>query len=120
MAYPYLYLSGDVKAGVSPGSKESHAPRVLTAPFGDGYVQRSGDGHNADVTKYEVNFTNLTYREVEAILEFFGNLKGYLPFYWTRPGAAKVQTWICPKWDKTNVDKTISSVSASFEEVFDA
>lgn len=117
MAFPTFVPPHGVN--ISPGSSVEFQPRVRRADFGDGYSQRAGDGLNTLSRKVEANFQVLYSDEAEAIITFFTNRRGYLPFMWTLPGETSPRQWIAPSWRRTYSDTKITDVTASLEETFD-
>jgi phage-related protein len=103
----------------SPGTSEARKPRVLTAGFGDGYEQRTGDGINADLAELSVRFDILTPEEGSQILSFFQSKKGYIPFKYTLPGEATSQKWIAIEYDRVWEGASILAISATWREVAD-
>lgn len=116
---PFPTFTPPSGVSLSPGSATTHEPRVLRADFGDGYVQRTGDGLNALSRKLEATFQALTNTEADAILSFFEDRKGYLPFLWTLPGEATPRQWIAKSWRRTFSGKGIAEITAGLEETFD-
>lgn len=101
----------------SEGSDKDIEPRVKKTPFGDGYVQRVGDGINTTPRQWNLQFSNLSQSMADAIEAFLIARNGVESFTWTDShGYAGV--WIAPKWKRTPRGGTVSSISVTFEEVF--
>ena len=94
-------------------------PRVLSAKFGDGYSQRTTDGLNTMLRKWNLQFNNRAQAECDAIEAFLVSQGGCLAFNWTPPtGAAAL--WICgvPNgWTRTPTTGPLGSITGMFEEV---
>ena len=103
----------------STGTSESRKPRVLTAGFGDGYVQRTADGRNADLAELNVRFDVLYQSEAETIFQFFRSKGGYIPFKFTLPGEASPRKWIASEFTRVWDGATIVAVAAVWKEVVD-
>lgn len=101
----------------STGATEDHEPRVLTAKFGDGYVQEAGDGLNADLMKMSVSWEALTPEEGQTVMDFFADLGGYRPFKFTLPGEGVPRKFKCRKWSRRFSSFQVVDISASWEEV---
>lgn len=104
---------------ISPGSGYEVTPRVRKAQFGDGYVQRSGDGINTQAKVFSVTLSSLTKAESDYVLGFFEAHGGFEHFLWTRPGATVAEKWIASTWRATTVAYNVVDIEATFEQVFD-
>lgn len=102
-----------------PSGEESHDPRVLSASFGDGYVQRVPDGINADLGTWSVSFTNRPMAEATAIANFFRERKGAIWFWWRPEPDADLVKVVAKPWKKTPVTRYVATVTATFTEVCD-
>lgn len=94
-------------------------PRVLQAKFGDGYSQRAADGLNTMLRKWNLQFTNRTQADCDAIEAFLVSQGGCLSFNWTPPSGAP-GLWICgiPNgWTRTPQTGPLSTITCTFEEV---
>lgn len=103
---------------VSLGSEVQYKARVLTAQFGDGYTQRSGDGQNAVGATYNVGFNNLTRPEAQVLLDFFKERAGYKAFTYRVSGEAVDRKWTCTEWSREHVTAMIDNIKATWVEVF--
>lgn len=105
---------------ISPGSAIETEFKVKIAEFGDGYIQRSGDGINSVRDTYTVAIENLTQAEADAIVSFLKARRGYEAFLWTAPRESTARQWICKdKIKRTHVGGTTDTLSLTFIEVFD-
>jgi phage-related protein len=64
------------------------APRTRTAEYGEGYVQRSGDGLNSIQQMWSGEFGQRNDQDALDLLAFFRMLGGVTPFYWVVPSSA--------------------------------
>lgn len=100
------------------GIQLSVKPRVLTAQFGDGYMQRVGDGINIAGESWSLTFSARTASERDTILNFLKARNGIESFDWTSPSGT-VGKFICPEWSYTPVNAAANSITASFQQVFE-
>lgn len=102
----------DIQAGAQ--GKVKH--RVRKAAFGDGYVQRVGDGLNPKTQRWPVSFTG-TEEEAQAIADWLDAHPGHISFLWTPP--LGVQTyWVCEEYDIAATEIDTYTISATFEQSF--
>jgi phage-related protein len=105
----------------SYGSQLNCEPRLLEAPFGDGYSQRAGDGINTDPQNWPLVFEPFTNDEADAIEAFFkarlaaGGLEA---FDWTPPFKASAK-FICRSWSRSYDRFNSNTIHALFEQVFE-
>jgi len=104
--------------GLTLGSTGETEPRINRVDFGDGYVQRSGDGINTMGLKLNAMFTNLTKSERDYVINFFQERGGYKAFRFSA-GAWGTRKFICKKWAETPRTPIVFDIQAEFEEVFD-
>lgn len=98
------------------GSTQTVEPRVLLAPYGDGYEQRVQDGINHIKEVWELSFTCGPAVSLE-ILDFLRARGGWQSFNWTSPDGL-VGLWVCRKWTHNRkVGEGIRQISATFEKV---
>ena len=94
-------------------------PRVLAAPFGDGYSQRTADGLNTMLRKWSVQFVNRSQADCDAIEAFLEAQGGCLSFNWTPPSGA-AGLWICSVpdgWSRSPQTGGLANITCTFEEV---
>lgn len=103
---------------VSYGASADRQPRTKTAKFGDGYEQRAVDGINTNPEKWNLNFTNRDYAEIDAIEAFLNTAAGATSFTWTPPRSVTAGNYICRSWQRQVVVGGVDSLSCTFEEVF--
>lgn len=93
------------------------SPRVLLSSFGDGYEQRIGDGINTIARKWSVAFNARRTSEADDIDDFLTARGGIESFDWTPPRGAAGK-WVCRTWRRDEVSYNLSTITATFEEVF--
>lgn len=91
-------------------------PRVLVARFGDGYEQRVGDGINTQLRSWSLAFEHRDQTEADAIEAFLSAQGGVESFDWTDPHG-HAGKWVCPKWSRTPIAGTLSTINVVFREV---
>jgi phage-related protein len=105
---------------ISPGSSVETEFRVKLAEFGDGYIQRSGDGINSVRDTYTVSVENLRKEEADPVVAFLKARRGWEAFLWTPPRETVPRKWICKdKVKRTHVGGTVDTLSYTLIEVFD-
>lgn len=97
-------------------ANESSVPRVLEAPFGDGYVQRGVDGLNALLRVWSWSFNTVPTSEANAIIDFLKLKAGVLPFSHDIPGSGETVNVICKSWTKQWAGFEVYNITAKFEE----
>lgn len=113
-----LTMPGEVT--VSPGSSIETEFKIKMAEFGDGYIQRSGDGINSVRDTYNIMIENLRTEEADAIIAFLKARKGYEAFWWTAPRESAPRQWFCKdKIKRSHVGGNVDTLSVVFIEVFD-
>jgi phage-related protein len=95
-------------------------PRVLRAQFGDGYMQRVGDGININPRKYQLSFNTRSTAEIAPIVAFLEAQNGIYSFDWTPPDGVAGK-WITPDggWTHTFTRFGIHDLSVVFQEVYE-
>ena len=101
------------------GSSISAQHRVNKAKFGDGYIQRSGDGINTKEEAPTLNWSQLTSAEATAIINFLDGQKGYIAFNYTLPGESTPKKFTCEKYSRGYSPGAEYNVSAQLERVYD-
>jgi len=100
-------------------SSKTVTPRFLRADLGDGYDQRAGDGINTKKQEWSVTFEALDQTNADILIEFFEDLDGYQNFTWIPFRETTARKFICPTWSESFPGNSLTTVSASFTEVFD-
>lgn len=104
---------------ISYGSSLKKDYRTLSADFGDGYNQRTGDGLNTLNEAWSLQWNTITLSEKNILINFFDSLEGYQNFNWTAPGDGVAKRWICKSPVITPLNSTYFNVTAVFERVYD-
>ncbi len=94
------------------------APRVLVAQYGDGYLQRIGDGINTSPAVWDLKFSARSTTTAAAIMAFLDSAAGVQSFDWTDPNGASGK-YICRKYGGTRTSPLLHTVTATFDQVFD-
>jgi len=105
--------------GPTIGAGRDTKPRVLVAEFGDGFIQRAGDGVNALSDEFSLTWVNLTQAEVTSANQFLRDRAGHEAFLWTPPREVSPRKFICPSWNVTFEDGQLDGLRATFKEVHD-
>lgn len=128
MAYTFQKLVSSKDVWIpSTGFDASAAPRVLTAQFGDGYMQRTPKGLNNVTLSWNLTWMNRAWAYVNDMLAFFEARKGSEGFYWTEPktivaGVVATGTQYkvyCPEWRLVHSSALAATVSARFVQTFE-
>ncbi len=101
------------------GSSRNVKSRFLRADLGDGYDQRSGDGIQTVKEEWNVEFVALDQTSANTLVAFFANLEGYQKFEWTPFRQSVAKKFICVEWSESFMGRSLTTVSASFTQVFD-
>lgn len=101
------------------GSKQTTKPSVTPTKFGDGYEQRVAQGINFIARRWELTFDNRPNATADAIEAFLKARGAVEAFDWTPP-YGDAGKWVCREWESAPTSPNTRSVSATFEEVFEA
>jgi phage-related protein len=107
----------DFTYNVSAATQLRRQPRVLVAPYGDGYEQRVQDGINANPQSWNVVFTRGD-TDVAAIEAFFELKAGVTAFTWTPPGKSEIKV-VCRSWSRGFSGVNNNTLNATFDQVFE-
>lgn len=99
--------------------RDARTPRVLMSEYGDGYIERAGDGINTQYRNLSLTWENIYTEEMPSIFGFLEARKGYEKFFWVPVSEEEERRFICPEFDKEAVDVGVWNVTATFKEVFD-
>tara|TARA_R100000742_G_C4201424_1_gene30422 strand:- start:110 stop:475 length:366 start_codon:yes stop_codon:yes gene_type:complete len=102
----------------SYGAKKTSRPNVQTVQFGDGYTKRLVFGENQDAKVWNLNWSNISETDADAIESFLEARKGQEAFTWTPPSGSSSK-WICPNWSKSIPYLSRATIQATFSEVFE-
>lgn len=104
----------------SYSSTKSTKYKVIRAEFGDGYSQRVADGINSVKKMGTLVFENLAPSDADDIEDFFNDLKGADPFYYTLPLEGSPTLWITEgEVQRTYQGPNSITITAKVEQVFD-
>lgn len=98
---------------------KSKDTRVNEVKFGDGYSQRVPEGINSTFETWDVAFTLRTKTEIDSIDSFLNGQKGAYSFDWTTPNGVS-RKFVCKKWAASYTHDGDCSLTATFEQVFEA
>ena len=102
------------------GASKKSAPNVRIAQFGSGYSQRTTFGLNQDPKVWSLQWTNLEASDANSIEDFLEARGGVESFDWSPPDETDTYKWICKEWNKTLPYATRFSITATFQQVFEA
>jgi len=100
------------------GIQLSVKPRVLMAELGDGYQQRAADGINTMRESWNLTWKNRLNADIKTLTDFFELNSGFISFEWTAPYKTE-KKYICSDWSVNNDNPLTSSLTASFQQVFE-
>lgn len=100
------------------GLNYQQQPRVLSAAFGDGAVQRTPDGLNTMPRSFDVKWDPVSIEIADYIVGFFETHRGVTPFWWKSPRDSTPRKYVCPQWRRTEPQWNASAVEAAFVEDF--
>lgn len=95
---------------------------TITAQFGDGYMQRAGDGINKKQEAWSITYDNLNQVDRDALWVFIDSVEMSDVIEWTAPGDLVEKKWIIdPESEISEQAKTgaIYTVSFSLKRIFD-
>lgn len=104
----------------SPGTSLEETPRVRTAKFGDGYEQRALDGLNAVEQRWPLQFNDVDNAIADEMIAFLRTHSGVTAFDYVPLWATVAIRVICRSWRRSQGSQYgVSSISATFEQVFE-
>lgn len=101
------------------GSGKNTTARFLKADLGDGYTQRSGDGIQTTKDNWSVTFEALDTTDANTLIAFFEERDGYQNFTWIPFRETVAKKFICPQWNESYLGNSLTTVNATFEQVYD-
>ncbi len=101
------------------GTTKQSAPVVRSARFGSGYEQRTQFGINQNPKVYDLTF-EVSQADANTIESFLDARKATDSFDFTPPGESSSALFICRQWTKTIPYLNRATITATFEEVFEA
>jgi len=93
--------------------------RTISADFGDGYTQRTGDGLNTSLEVYPLTWEIITEAEKDILVDFFDSLEGYLATSYMMPWDDAAKNWIIKEYTLQKTNSSYYTVTATFERVYD-
>ena len=104
---------------IDADSSYSREPRLMRAPFGDGYSQVLGDGINPYNEVWSISFTNRPKADIADIKAFLDNHNGATPFEWSPPDDASVKKWrMVGEYEVSNAEANVRTISFKVERYF--
>lgn len=100
-------------------SNRNVTPRFLIADLGDGYTQRAGDGIQTIKETWSVTFEALDQTNANTLVAFFEDLDGYQNFTWIPFRQSVAKKFICSNWNESFPGNSLTTISATFTQVFD-
>ena len=114
---------GTSTGGTTPDFKirRTSNPKLRTAQFNDGYQQRIKFGMNVNPRKWILVWTAKDETDADAIEAFFdARVSDAASFDWTPPNESSSSKWIVEgKWERSLDYANISTIRATFQEVFE-
>jgi phage-related protein len=107
---------------ITQTSSKTYKFNTIIANYGDGYMQRAGDGINKKRESWALIYDNLTQTERDTLATFIDSVGMNDTIEWTAPGDATEKKWIIdPESEIMEVAKTgdIYSISFTVKRVFD-
>ncbi len=123
MAIGFTDLTSTVRVP-DKGMTRSADPVRHVIQFGDGYQQRMAEGINPLKETYSVAFSNRSRAEIDDITAFFENKKAVTAFNFTIPdtnsgGNERTIKVVCSKWSTSYTNGVGSSLTATFDRVYE-
>jgi phage-related protein len=104
----------------SSGSTLNEKPRIVSAPFGDGYVQTSPDGLNPIAQEWQLRFAGVSDAAGNEMMAFLRERGGWQSFDWAPRWATALIKVKCPEWSRSQPDTDDrSDITARFVQVFE-
>lgn len=101
------------------GAQKISQPRVRIAQFGSGYSQRATFGLNQNPKVWNLTW-NVSEADADTIEDFLDARGGAEAFEWTPLAETTEYKWICRSWEKSIPYVGRATISATFEQVFEA
>ena len=123
MAIGFTVLTSTVRVP-DKGMSRSTEPVRHIVQFGDGYQQRMVEGINPLKETYSVAFSNRSRAEIDDITAFFESKKAVTAFSFTIPdtnsgGNERTIKVVCSKWSTSYTNGVGSSLTATFDRVYE-
>ena len=100
-------------------SEQQHKPRNFLIQLGDGYMERTANGLNADLPIYNANFKARSSVEAGNIMTFLTTTcgSGTLPFNFQPYGDLASSLWICNDFKLKPVQGGYYDITCVFQKV---
>ena len=109
---PYFFWSPSYNVSTS------HAPKILSIRYGDGYEVRSKDGINNDLLSLSLSFDSRSEKEAAAILHFLHQRGGQDVFYFKTPAPySMIKKFVCKEFNSAMVFADNYNIRCSLQEV---
>lgn len=102
------------------GAQKRSQPNVRISKFGSGYEQRTQFGINQNPKRWELTWTAQSNTAADAIEAFFDARAGVEAFDWTPLNDTESYKFVCRQWAREHRYADINTITATFEEVFEA
>lgn len=102
------------------GAQKKSQPNVNSVRFGSGYEQRVTFGINQNPKVWDLTWSAKSNTVADAIEDFFDARAGVEAFNWTPINDTTSYKWICRSWNRIHQYAEINTVTATFEQVFEA
>lgn len=96
-----------------------NTPVIYETQFDDGYRMRTAPVINNFKESWSIGFKNRTTTEINAIVDFLKSTNGVEAITWTPPGEVTAVNVLATKWNKTYITNDISSLSVTFDRVYE-
>ena len=101
------------------GASKRSQPNVRIAQFGSGYSQRTTFGLNQNPKVWNLTW-NVSETDADTIEDFLDARGGVEKFEWTPLDDTTEYKWICREWEKSIPYVGRATITATFEQVFEA
>tara|TARA_Y100001963_G_scaffold57334_1_gene80245 strand:- start:27 stop:398 length:372 start_codon:yes stop_codon:yes gene_type:complete len=113
---------GTSTGGTTPDFRmtRSSKPALTETKFQDGYSQRIKFGMNINPRSWVLAWTAKDETDADAIEAFFdARIADGASFDWTPPNESSASKWFCRSWQRSANYANVSSIRATFDEVFE-
>jgi len=107
---------------ISYGAQKRSRPKTRTVQFGDGYEQRLlyGIPSHMNPKEWNVTWNNISETDADTIENFLNaRAEDSASFDWTPPDETTSYKWVCSEWSKRIDFPTLSTIEATFRQVFE-
>lgn len=101
------------------GASKRSQPSVRTAQFGSGYSQRTTFGLNQNPKVWSLAW-EVSETDADTIEDFLDARGGVENFEWSPLDEAATYKWVCREWEKSIPYLNRATITATFEQVFEA